>query len=63
MEDYETNDMEKTSAQDYIDEIVECNEEIQQEIREGVQNPIDDQLNILPEQLTITPQITNFLGK
>ena len=54
------NDMEKTSTQDFIGE---CNEEIKQEIREGVQNPVDDQLNILPEQLTITPEIPNFIGK
>ena len=60
-EECETNE---TSSQDFVGEFVECNEDMEQEMREEVQNPDgDDQLNDLSEQVTIEPEISEYLGK
>ena len=59
MEDHDTNVMEKAPLQDFMGKFVECNEEMKQEM----QNPNDDQKDMAPEQVEITPEITNFEGK
>ena len=63
MEEYETDDGKKTSSLVITGEFLECNEALKQEISEEEKDSNHDQLNIVPEEVTITPEITNYIGK